>query len=124
MRGYLLDTHIWFWYLIGSKRLSGDLRDLIDQSKSKCWYSPISIWELGILAKRNRIEIKGDFRTWISEALKLFPIKEAALNKEVSILSGEIVLPHKDPADHFIAATSLVFDIGIIIHITARRNKG
>lgn len=67
-----------------------------------------------MLAKRNRIEIEGEFRKWMTKALKLFPVKEASFNLEVSLVGVEIVLSHRDPADHFIAATSLVYDLTLL----------
>ena len=58
MSGYLLDTHIWFWYLTGSQRLPRRLRRLIDEHRDACFLSPISVWELGMLAARGRIRIQ------------------------------------------------------------------
>lgn len=114
LRGYLLDTHIWFWYLIGSTRLPSGLRELIDETQDSCWFSPISVWELAILLARRRIKISGEFRSWIVRAIELFPVKEASLNLEVAIVSQEIELPHRDPADHFIAATAKVYDLTLL----------
>lgn len=67
-----------------------------------------------MLNNRKRIEVQGEFRKWITNALKLFPVKEAQLNLEVSIVSGEIQLPHRDPADHFIAASSIVYELTLL----------
>lgn len=114
MRGYLLDTHIWFWYLTGADPLPNSIRELIDNSSDKCRFSPISVWELSMLAEKGRIDIVGEFRNWITKALRVFPIKEAPLNLEVSLVSGEIELPHRDPADHFISATTLVYDLTLL----------
>lgn len=43
-----------------------------------------------------------------------FPVNEASFTREVAIVSLEIDLSHKDPADHFIAASALVFDLTLI----------
>ena len=111
MRGYLLDTHIWFWYLVGSERLPKGLRGLIDQAQERCWFSPISVWELSMLIARGRIRISGPFRAWILKALELFPIREAPFNLEVAIVGQEIELPHSDPADLIIVATAKVYEL-------------
>ena len=114
MRGYILDTHIWFWYLVGSERLPKGLRDLIDETQDRCWFSPISVWELSMLTSRGRIKISGDFRRWIQRSLELFPIREASLNLEVAIVVQEIELSHGDPADQFIAATANVYELTLL----------
>ena len=66
MSRYLLDTHIWFWYLTGSQRLPERLRHLIDVERDACFLSPISVWELGMLAARGRIRIQGEHRVRVA----------------------------------------------------------
>lgn len=114
MTAFLLDTHIWFWYLVGSVRLPVGLRDTLDHARDTCWLSPISVWELGMLATRGRIRLGTPLRQWVTRAQAQFPLKEAALKEEVALLSHEMTLPHRDPADHFLAATALVYDLTLM----------
>lgn len=114
MRGFLLDTHIWWWYLTESEQLNRGLRSKIDSAQTDCWFSPISVWELGLLTARRRIEIPYPLRHWIAEALKKFPVNEALLNTEVALLSREVALHHQDPADRFIAATAIVYELTLM----------
>ncbi|MGI8412245.1 MAG: PIN domain-containing protein, partial [Solirubrobacteraceae bacterium] len=47
---YLLDTHIWIWYVNASARLHRRLRAVLDgASAAELWLSPISLWELALL---------------------------------------------------------------------------
>jgi PIN domain nuclease of toxin-antitoxin system len=112
--GVLLDTHVWFWYLIGSLRLPDGLRSVIDEETEHCWLSPISVWEAAMLAHRGRIRIDGPFRDWFERAAELLPLRDAPLNHEVAVTSRELDLPHQDPADHFLAATALVYDLEVL----------
>ena len=114
MRGYLLDTHIWFWYLIGSDRIPYKFIEIIESNKPECWYSPISVWELSVLNKKNRIQIKGSFRDWITRALKLLPLNEAPLNTEIAITAEEHKFNHPDAADHIIASTAHIYDLTLL----------
>ena len=114
MNGLLLDTHVWFWHLIGSERLPDRLREALDNRPGDCWLSPISIWEIGMLAQKGRIQLGSELRTWISEAFKVFPLHIADLNLEVALSSLEVKLPHRDPADRFLAATAKVFDLTLV----------
>lgn len=122
MSGFLLDTHIWWWYLTGSDRLGRGLHRQINQSATDCWLSPISVWELGMLSERGRIRIPGVFRTWVEAAQQKFPLGEAALTREVSLVSHELQLPHQDPADHFVAATALVYGL-VLMTVDERLTK-
>jgi PIN domain nuclease of toxin-antitoxin system len=114
MTAFLLDTHIWFWYLIGSERLPAGLRHALDHAWGACWLSPISVWELGMLAARGRIRLHTSLRQWLAQAHTQFPLKEAPPNQEVALSSHEITLPHRDPADYFLAATTLVYGLTLM----------
>jgi PIN domain nuclease of toxin-antitoxin system len=111
---YLLDTHIWFWYLLESERLPAGLRSALDEKLGDLWLSPISVWELAMLAKRGRVRLANGSRTWVEEALHRVPVHEASLTREVALASIEIDLPHRDPADRFLAATALVHELTLV----------
>lgn len=112
--GYLLDTHVWYWHLQGSGRLPAGLRRLIERAPESCWYSPISVWELGTLVGRGRLELLPDTRTWVADALDALPLHEAPVTLEVALRVPEISLPHRDPADRFLCATALVQDLELV----------
>ncbi len=70
-------------------------------------YHRLQYGETLILAEKGRIELNPSPKEWITEALKRSPVKEAMLSHAIAIRSRTIELPHKDPADRFIAATAL-----------------
>ncbi len=105
----LLDTHVWIWYLTASPDLGSAIRALIESDRNELFLSPISVWEVLILAERGRLDLRPDPQSWTREALNAFPIIEAAFNTEIAIQSRSIDLPHDDPADRFLAATARVY---------------
>lgn len=107
----LLDTHIWIWYALGDSQLSSNLRSLIAADTTELWLSPISIWEVLLLVEKGRISLQVDAATWIDQSLKALACREAALNHQIAILSRQVNLPHQDPADRFIAATALHYQL-------------
>lgn len=111
---FLLDTHIWVWHVSGSERLPLGLRDAIDAAIGQLWLSPISVWEVGMLHASGRIELDGGPRRWVEQALARLPMTEATLAVEVALRSHEVELGHRDPADHFLAATALVHDLTLV----------
>ncbi len=110
----LLDTHIWIWYVLGSKDLPRSLGDALDDAIGRCWLAPITLWEAWLLSDKGRLRIRGSFQDWVEEALETVPMREAALNFEVAKAVSTLSLPHGDPADHFIAATALVYDLTLV----------
>jgi PIN domain nuclease of toxin-antitoxin system len=107
----LLDTHIWLWYALGDLKLSNSLRLTIGSDATELWLSSISIWEVLLLAERGRISLQSDTADWIDQSIKSLAICEAPVNRHIAVLSRQIELPHQDPADRFIAATAVYYQI-------------
>lgn len=114
MNGLLLDTHVWYWYLVGSDRLPAGLKEAIDDAPEGCRLSPISVWELGMLGQKGRVRMSGGVGAWLARALEAFPVREAPLTGAVARRSLEIELEHRDPADRFLAATALVYGLELL----------
>jgi PIN domain nuclease of toxin-antitoxin system len=81
---------------------------------NELWLSPISVWEAIILAEKKRISLQPDVNTWINLALKNLETLEASLNHDIAILSRQIELPHQDPADRFIVATAIHYQLTLV----------
>ena len=109
----LLDTHIWLWYSLEDAQLSSNLQTLIGEDDTELWISPISIWEVMILAEKGRIDLQFETLEWINQSLGQLKPLEAPLTSEIAILSRQIELPHQDPADRFIAATALHYGLQV-----------
>jgi PIN domain nuclease of toxin-antitoxin system len=108
----LLDTHILLWSLNGSDRLLPQMKNALEEPSNTLWLSPITIWEILILHEKDRIRIDhSDPVKWIRKVLNSIPFKEAPLNHEVAVQSRQVKLPHQDPADRFLVATALVYDL-------------
>jgi PIN domain nuclease of toxin-antitoxin system len=102
----LLDTHIWLWSLVNPGRLSRRVSAAIRDSDNELWLSSVSVWEFLTLVRKGRLTVTGDADQWLTEALQRAPLREAPVTHDVAIESQRLHLPHWDPADRFIAATS------------------
>lgn len=110
----LLDTHIWIWALIEPERLTRRVSALLEDPAHELWLSPISMWETSLLIERNRISVEGTPERWIDAALREFPVRDAVLTREVALSSRRVDLPHRDPADRFIAASAIVYELALV----------
>lgn len=110
----LLDTHIWLWALLAAHRLAPPVRRALSDPESQLWLSPISTWEALLLIERGRVVVEGDVADWVREALSATPVHEAALTHNVALESRRFRFRHHDPADRFLAATAVVYDLTLV----------
>lgn len=110
----LLDTHIWLWSLLAPERLGRRVRRLLEKGNGDMWLSPISLWELTTLSDRARIRLRQPVTQWFADAMSRAPLKEAPFTHEVVLATREVVLPHTDPVDRFLAATARVLDCPLV----------
>jgi PIN domain nuclease of toxin-antitoxin system len=111
---YLLDTHIWLWLALEPELLRREVADNLANPDNELWLSPVSVWEVLLLAEKGRIEIGADPQAWVRKALDGQLIREARFSYEVAMESRRLDLPQQDPADRFIAATALVHGLTLI----------
>jgi PIN domain nuclease of toxin-antitoxin system len=110
MSALLLDTHVWLWYAEGNEeRLPPASVKKLDRSRrgEGLRVSSISVWEIGILHAKGRVQLSTPLRDWVRKALtppgiSLLPL-DADSAAESTLLPGE---PHGDPADRFLIATA------------------
>jgi len=112
----LLDTHTWIWLVMGES-LSADTVQEIEQAAQTCTLllSAISLWELGMLVAKGRLELHQPLEQWAQQALDLPGLKLAPLLPAIalnsSFLSG---IFHGDPADRLIVATALHYQAKLL----------
>ena len=95
--------------LEGDTRVGKTTRDLIvaEANDDGVLVPAISIWEIGMLAARNRVEFSLPVEEWVDAALALPGFRLEPLSPGVALachmLPGDF---HKDPADRMIVATA------------------
>jgi len=111
---YLLDTHIWLWMLREPHKLSSLVHQALYEPSNERYLSPISIWEVTILLEKKRIAMHEDFALWFARTSEDVELIEAALNWEIAHDMRYILPNHKDPADRFLAATAVAYDLTLV----------
>ena len=114
MNKLLLDTHILLWSLLEPERLSDNVTSELEDSANEIWISPITTWEIIILAEKGRVELNDEPVTWMQNVLDSMPFKQATVNHEVAMQSRLIKLPHQDSADRFIAASAAIYGLILV----------
>jgi PIN domain nuclease of toxin-antitoxin system len=60
-----------------------------------------------------------DPASWVRTVLNRLPFHEARINHEIALQSRALKLRHQDPADRFLAATAMVYQLTLV---TADKN--
>lgn len=110
----LLDTHIWVWSLDDPSRLTDRVAGALRDAENEIWLSPISVWEVLLLVEKGRLGFDQEPGSWIRRAIDVSRSREASLNHQVAIQSRGLKLAHGDPADRFLAATAIVYELVLV----------
>ena len=105
----LLDTHIWLWLAAGTEPLSRPARDAIAVAAGggTLRVAAMSVWEIAMLASRNRIVLGKPTAEWVEEALSAPGLTLEPLSPMIAIESCQLPAGFRsDPADHLIVATA------------------
>ena len=105
----LLDTHVWIWCMVGASMLKKTFHITFEKAlKSQgILISPMTIWEVGMLVEKKRIQIEMDVLDWIEQALDTPGINLTPITPRIAIYSTRLVGEiHGDPVDRLLVATA------------------
>lgn len=126
----LLDTHVWIWLMLGDDRLNLSFRKAMEghQKKELIFISAISVWEIGMLAEKKRIDLEIDCLDWVNQALASPGINLLPLSPSIAIESSRLPhSPHGDPIDRILMATAQERHAILVTHdpkiLEAGKNK-
>jgi PIN domain nuclease of toxin-antitoxin system len=108
----LLDTHIILWWQAGGERLSLTARRAIAAADTVL-VSPVSCWEIALLATKGRIELDRDPSVWIQDFLQTERVGVAELTPTAAVAAARLPAAGfpGDTADSFLYATARERDV-------------
>jgi PIN domain nuclease of toxin-antitoxin system len=109
----VLDTHALIWWMADPALLSSAAAAAITRDVPVC-ISPISFWELAMLAERGRIALDRDVQRWCRDVLAKPEVAVADLTPSAAIAAARLPAFHGDPADRFIYATALELGAALV----------
>ena len=115
----LLDTHALLWWQAAPsdqarpERISVPAWERITAA-SCVLVSPISCWEVGMLAGRQRVRFDRPTAAWIADVLATGTIGVAELTPRIAIAAAELANFHGDPADRVLYATARALNVPLL----------
>jgi PIN domain nuclease of toxin-antitoxin system len=106
-----LDTHALVWWASDPDRLGAKARRLVDaalEAGDRVAASSISVWEIAMLVRAERLALTMDLESWLAN-LEAIPVLDfVPVDNRIAMRAVHLDgFPHRDPADRIIAATAM-----------------
>ena len=103
---YLLDTHIFLWYIDDNKKLSSKVSSIIRNLDNDIYLSKVSLWEIVIKSSNGKLDLQKSLKD-IEDVVRLNNF--ILLDIDFSHLTTLNSLPyvHRDPFDRLIVAQTI-----------------
>ena len=103
---YLLDTHIFLWYIDDNKKLSSKVSSIISNLDNHIYLSKVSLWEIVIKSSNGKLDLQKSLKD-IEDVVRLNNF--ILLDIDFSHLTTLNSLPyfHRDPFDRLIIAQAI-----------------
>jgi PIN domain nuclease of toxin-antitoxin system len=119
---YLLDTHVYFWTIIGSRRLKPDVAQAIAEAADVC-VSVAVLWEACIKAALRKLELTiplaDDPARGFRETLDSMRFRLLTIEPEHAASVRDLPLHHGDPFDRILIAQAMHEQLTLITHDNA-----
>lgn len=111
---FLLDTHIFLWFVNDNPKLSDRLKDIIEDESNIIYLSMASLWEMSIKYNLSKLNLEPNYDEFIESEVVASNLN--LLNIKLAHLKTNAILPfhHRDPFDRLIISQSIVEKIPII----------
>ena len=110
---YLLDTHAILYTFENDRRLSSEIRRIIEDESKPLFYSVASLWEIAIKLSIGKLKLKFDFSD-LSTKLMQGNVDELGIETKHFEVVSSLPLHHRDPFDRLLVAQCLVEDLTLI----------
>ncbi|WP_242040226.1 type II toxin-antitoxin system VapC family toxin [Anabaena subtropica] len=116
---YLLDTHIFLWWLFDDPKLHTDYREIIRNPVNRIIVSSASAWEIATKYRIGKLpEAKQLFEQY-SQILHQAKFIELAITTDHALRAGSLPIAHRDPFDRMIMAQAELESLPVITYDTA-----
>ncbi|MGI8468640.1 MAG: type II toxin-antitoxin system VapC family toxin [Pyrinomonadaceae bacterium] len=114
---FVIDTHPLIWYFNGKhSSLSPKVLSIFQKAENSevvIYIPSVVFWEIALLEKRGRINLKEGFENWARKVLSKSGFAVAHLETEIIAKSVGYNF-NEDPFDNAIVATAVEFEIPLI----------
>ncbi len=114
MKRFLLDTHIFLWWISDNPKLYEAAGKTIADPKNELYLSAASTWEMVNKSKLGRLSLTETPEAFIRKQLYFNNIKSLDITVEHTLAVSALPLIHKDPFDRLLIAQATLEGLVII----------
>ncbi len=103
---FLLDTHVFLWWIMDSPQISKDARKLMSEGSSDLFWSSASSWEIAIKYANGKLPLPDEPGVFIMSELSSNRISSLSITNEHSFMAGKLPVHHRDPFDRMLITQS------------------
>lgn len=103
---FLLDTHVFLWWITDSPQISENARKLMSEGSSDLFWSSASSWEIAIKYANGKLPLPDEPEVFIMSELSSNRISSLSITDEHSFMAGKLPIHHRDPFDRMLIAQS------------------
>jgi len=109
----LLDTCALVYWSLDPEKLTPKAQEYIKETDTII-ISSISIWEIGIKVKRNKLKIPVQLDEYVTILKRTAQLEIIPVDEKVWVKNLELDWDHSDPADRTIVATAILKECSLI----------
>ena len=110
---YLIDTHVFLWFVTNAKDLSNTAKSLMEDGNNEIFLSIASLWEISIKTALGKLSIKGAYESVMDDVLdnsiQILPIEFAH-----TVEQNKLPFHHRDPFDRIIISQAIIENVDFI----------
>jgi PIN domain nuclease of toxin-antitoxin system len=110
----LLDTHTLLWWLLGSRQLSDEARDLIADADTDVVVSAVSALEIATKHRLGKLFTGSVDPSALAGVLRQQRMRELPITVEYTLAAGALPGPLRDPFDRLLIAQSRAEGLPVI----------
>ena len=103
---FLLDTHVFLWWIMDSPQISENARKLMSERSSDLFWSSASSWEIAVKYANGKLPLPDEPEVFIMSDLSSNRISSLSITDEHSFMAGMLPIHHRDPFDRMLIAQS------------------
>ena len=111
---FLLDTHVFLWFITDDPRLSGYARTLIEDELNERLLSIASIWEIAIKVSIGKLPLTQSLETFLPDQMRQNGITPLPLELSHVYRVSTLPVHHRDPFDRLLVAQCLIEQLPLL----------
>ena len=101
---YLLDSHAFLWWNLGSSQLSERVVSIISDGNNEIFLSAVSAWEIAIKVAKKRLTLPEELVSFVPSRMQLHGFQPLPVQIPHATRVYELPMQHTDPFDRLLIA--------------------